>query len=191
VPGLARRLAGLLPSYAKIAWWGLVAPRLVEPQRLEVHQGVVLSERGVLLTVRRDLWGWELPGGSAEPGESGEQAVRREVLEETGVEVEVERLVGCYERSGFRPHTARVYLCRAVAGEARPSHETPVVAWFALDAVPDTLFPWYRGPLSDARRGLARPVERREWQGVTAILAGLWIDLRMRVSDYGAGRTQA
>jgi ADP-ribose pyrophosphatase YjhB (NUDIX family) len=113
--------------------------------------------------------------------------VCREVEEETGVEVEVEHLVGEYTRTGFRPHTARVWRCRAVGGEARPSPETPAVAWFPVDALPATLFPWYRQPLADATADLRGPVHRLEHWGAAAVLAGLWIDLRMRASGDRAG----
>jgi ADP-ribose pyrophosphatase YjhB (NUDIX family) len=184
--GLAGRLGRVLPVYAKTAWWGLVQPHTAEREPLVVHQGVVLSERGVLLSVRSDLHGWELPGGNAEPGESGEDAVRREILEETGVGVEVERLTGEYRRTGFRPHTACVYRCRADAVEPRPSRETPRVAWFPLGAVPGTLFPWYRGPLTDAVADLSEPVRVEERWGLAAIAAGMWIDLRMRLTDHRA-----
>ncbi len=186
--GLASRLAGVLPSYAKIAWWGAVRPRLHRRvPALVVHQAVIFSEQGVLLTVRSDLRGWELPGGHADPAETGEEALRREVLEETGVEVAVERLVGGYERTGFLPHTARVYRCRPLGGSPRPSIETPVVRWFPPEAVPDTLFPWYRGPLADALADLPEPVMRCERQGIAAVLAGALIDLRMRLSSDRAG----
>jgi ADP-ribose pyrophosphatase YjhB (NUDIX family) len=177
----------MLPVYAKTAWWGLVEPRTRERQPLVVHQAVVLSDRGVLLSVRSDLRGWELPGGRAESGESGEEAIRREILEETGVEVVVDRLIGSYYRRGFRPHTARVYCCRATGGAPSPSSETPVVRWFPVDAIPDTLFPWYRGPLADALADRPEPVERHETWGAPEILAGMWIDLRMRLSDHRAG----
>lgn len=179
--GLAARLGDLFPTYAKIAWWGLVAPRVFEGKALVVHQAAVLSERGVLLAVRSDLRGWELPGGNALPGESGEEAVRREVCEETGVLVAVERRVGDYVRTGFRPHTARVWRCRAIGGAPRPSDETPVVRWFAPEDVPDTLFPWYRAPLEDALADRDEPALRREHQGVRSVLAGMRIDLRMRL----------
>ncbi|MGI9590055.1 MAG: NUDIX domain-containing protein [Myxococcota bacterium] len=185
--GLAGRLARILPVYAKTAWWGLVQPHTSERAPLVVHQAVVLSEQGVLLSVRSDLRGWELPGGNAEPGESGEEAIRRELREETGVEVVVEGLTGVYRRSGFRPHTARVYRCRAVGGETRPSSETPLVRWFPLDAVPGTLFPWYRAPLADALARRPEPVIREERWGLAAIAAGMWIDLRMRLSNHRAG----
>jgi ADP-ribose pyrophosphatase YjhB (NUDIX family) len=184
--GLAGRLARILPVYAKTAWWGLVQPRTSEREPLVVAQGVVLGEPGLLLSVRSDLRGWELPGGNVEPGETGPEALRRELLEETGVEVEVERLTGEYRRSGFRPHTALVYRCRAVGGTPRPSRETPLVRWFSADEVPRTLFPWYRGPLADALEDRPEPVLREERWGPAEIVAGMWIDLRMRLSDHRA-----
>lgn len=182
--GLARRLVGILTSYARIAWWGLFAPRIGARRPLWVHQGVVLGERGVLLGVRCDLRGWELPGGAARDGESGEEAVRREIFEETGLRVAVDRRVGDYVRTGFRPHTARVYACRPLAGELRASDETLAVRWFDPERLPDTLFPWYRGPIADALRSDGAPVLRREHQGLAAVLRGMAIDLRMR---FGRG----
>ena len=177
-----RRLAEALPSYAQIAWWGLVAPRARSRAPLHVVHGVVLEEGRVLLTVRVDLRGWELPGGGVHPGESDEAATRREILEETGLDVEVERCIGDYVRSGFLPHTARVFLCRPVGGALRPSSETPRVRWFDVSALPGTLFPWYRAPLEDALHGGPEPVLRREHLGAAAVWAGLRIDLRMRLS---------
>ena len=166
-------------GWLRIAWWGLVAP-LREAEPLIVHQAVVLGPDGVLLAQRSELRGWELPGGAAQPEESGEDAVRREVLEETGIRVEVEQRVAKYLRSGFRPHVAHIYRCRYQGGTARPSHETPNVAWFAPGELPSTLFPWFRGPLRDGLRPTGRVTVRRERQGLRAILAGAWIDLKTR-----------
>jgi 8-oxo-dGTP pyrophosphatase MutT (NUDIX family) len=154
---------------------------------LLVVQGVVLDGERVLLSVRSDLHGWELPGGNPGVSEPDEAAMRREIFEETGIEVAVERRVGDYVRTGFRPHTARVFLCRVTGGALRPSAETPKVRWFPIGQIPDTLFPWYRAPLEDALADLPEPVERHEHQGRAAVWAGMKIDFRMRLSDDRAG----
>ena len=180
-------LLGAVPAYAKLAWWGLVAPRWTETRPLVVLQAVVLGQRGVLLAVRNDLRGWELPGGTLEMDESDEQALRRELMEETGFDVEVTRFVGEYVRSGFRPHTARVYVCRLLGGKPKLGDETRQLDWFDPVNPPWTLFPWYREPLDDALAEDAHPIARREHQGVGAIWAGLRIDLAMRLWADRAG----
>ena len=187
-----RGLSGLVRVYARTAWWGLVSPRSAETEPLVVHQAVVLRDDAqVLLAVRSDIRGWELPGGNPDPGESGGETVVREVFEETGIRIEVERHVGDYVRRGFRPHTARVWRCRCVGGELATSKETPIVEWFPIDAVPTTLLPWYRGPLADALVPDADVVERHETWGPVEIAKAIAIDLRMRATGHRAGRRKA
>jgi len=180
----AAAIASALVAYARTAWWGLVAPRIHEERPLVVVQAVVLREAGdsqhILLSVRSDLLGWELPGGTIERDEPVEAALVREVREETGLEVEPIRHVGDYVRTGFRPHTACVYVCRATGGHLQPSAEAPVVRWFDVRNLPDTLFPWYRDPISDAFVDRTDPVRRQEHQGLGSIWAGMRIDLAMR-----------
>ncbi len=93
----------------------------------------------VLLTQRSDNGLWCVPGGRMEPGESAVEACGREVLEETGLQVEVVRLSGIYTS----PHQVTRYrdgetvqvvaLCFEVsimAGTPGLSDETIAVGWF-------------------------------------------------------------
>ena len=58
----------------------------------------IIEEDKVLLTKRRDVGFWCLPGGAVDAGETIAQAGLREVKEETGVEVQLNRLIGIYSR---------------------------------------------------------------------------------------------
>jgi ADP-ribose pyrophosphatase YjhB (NUDIX family) len=178
--GRARRLAGALPAYAATAWEGL-APAFGLRAPATLAQAVVRDGGRVLLAVRDTLRGWELPGGTLRAGESPEDALRRELREETGLEVAIRRRVGTYARSGFRAHVAHVFECSVAGGSLRPSLETPELRWFDPASLPDTIFPWFRGPLEDALAALPAPVSRTEHQGLRAILAGARIDLSMRI----------
>ncbi len=172
------RLLQVVPHYAYNAWEGFFGHRLSGPSR--VAQGVIRDGDRVLLSMRSNLRGWELPGGNVNEAESPEEGVRREILEETGLQVRVTELVGRYHRTGFLPHTAWVFRCECSGGELTPSAETPRLSWFGVSELPDTMFPWFAGPLDDALRG-AVEVERREHQGLGAILAGARIDLTNRL----------
>lgn len=180
-------MVGALPTYGRLFLWGWVSPGWGEPRPLVVLQAVIRGDDGVLLAVRSDLRGWELPGGTWEEGETAEEALLREVREETGLEVEIVRRVGDYVRTGFRPHTAQVYACRPLGGTLRTSRENRRLEWFRETQIPDTLFPWYRQPLEDALVPAPGPTHREEHQGLSAVRAGMVIDLAMRWSDDRAG----
>jgi 8-oxo-dGTP pyrophosphatase MutT (NUDIX family) len=176
-------LARLPIDHARNAVKGVIGPAVIGERR--VVQAVVTGERGVLLSLRGDLMGWELPGGNVAPGEADEAALVRELREETGLEVAIDAPVGEYVRRGFFAHRALVFRAHAVGGALAPSAEAPALAWFAADALPPELFPWFRTPLADALRG-GSPAAREERLGVGAIAAGFAIDLRVRLRG-GAG----
>lgn len=146
-----QRLAAALASYARIAWWGLVAPRTpFERRRLVIVQAVVLREAAagaasprVLLAVRSDLMGWELPGGTVEPGEALEDAVIREVREETGIEVAVERLIDHvniiqHDDDGrVRVHYLLLdFLARPIGGRLQAGTDAADAKWVPLSDIP-------------------------------------------------------
>jgi 8-oxo-dGTP pyrophosphatase MutT (NUDIX family) len=66
---------------------------------------IIFDENGkVLLSHRRDIDAWNLPGGGVETRELPDEAVIREVREETGLEVIIERLVGVYGKVDTERH---------------------------------------------------------------------------------------
>jgi 8-oxo-dGTP diphosphatase len=122
---------------------------------------VVLKRDCVLLTFRTDVPVWILPGGGIEPRESVEQAAVRETREETGLCVEVIRLVGIYSRPNWHSggdHQV-VVEARAIGGEITTSDESSRVEFFSLDDLPPDLVPWNRVYIRDA---LARKKIRSE-----------------------------
>lgn len=98
--------------------------------------GVIVDDTGehVLLIQRRDNGHWEPPGGVLELDETIEEGLRREIREETGVEVTIERLTGVYKNMS-RGIVALVYRCRAISQPAGSSAEASSVRWHPLAAL--------------------------------------------------------
>ncbi|MBP0449731.1 NUDIX hydrolase [Kitasatospora sp. RG8] len=114
--------------------------------------GAVVREDGRVLAIRRaDNGTWEPPGGVLEPAESIEDGVRREVYEETGIKVGVERLSGVYKNVS-RGVVALVFRCRPEGGTERLSAESTAVAWLTPAEVSDRMAEVYAVRLLDALR---------------------------------------
>jgi 8-oxo-dGTP diphosphatase len=117
------------------------------PERPIVGVGGVVIHDGRALLIRRGseplLGQWSIPGGSLEVGETLEQGVVRELLEETGVEVRVAVLIEVFERIDATAPTRNVdgqerpryhyvivdYLCDRVRGEPRAGGDATDVAY--------------------------------------------------------------
>jgi ADP-ribose pyrophosphatase YjhB (NUDIX family) len=92
----------------------------------------------ILLMERADGSGWCLPCGFVEPNESPSEGVVRETLEETGLVIKVQQLVGVFTRkpsAQMGPHTtiSIVHLCAVVAGELETSHEGQALKYWPID----------------------------------------------------------
>jgi len=109
--------------------------------------GVVIANGRVLLIRRRSppLEGeWSIPGGMLDLGETILEGVRREVAEETGIEVHVRDLIEVFEKIS-QDATGRTqyhfvvldYLCEVIRGEARAGSDASDVAWAAHSDLPE------------------------------------------------------
>ncbi|GAB3959378.1 NUDIX domain-containing protein [Actinoallomurus acanthiterrae] len=97
--------------------------------------GVVVDRDGkALLIRRRDNAHWEPPGGVLELEESIEDGVRREVKEETGLEIEPVALTGVYKNM-VRGIVALVFRCTAVSGELATNDEVTAFQWATAEEV--------------------------------------------------------
>ncbi len=117
-------------------------PNAPKPNSLVVAvSAVVTNDAGEILLHRRsDNELWSVPGGAMELGESIAEAVTREVKEETGFDVEPERLVGVYSDPGHivaysdgevRQQFSICFACRVVGGDFAESDESLDVRFFA------------------------------------------------------------
>jgi 8-oxo-dGTP diphosphatase len=82
---------------------------------------------------------WDVPGGFVEPLEHPEQAVRRELLEETGLKVEVGPLVGVftdvYGDDGVATFNL-YYAASVLSGDEQPADDVSEIGWFGLAEIP-------------------------------------------------------
>jgi 8-oxo-dGTP diphosphatase len=111
--------------------------------------GIVVNDEGRVLVIRRrDNNHWEPPGGILELDETFEEGVRREVHEETGIWVKVERLTGAYKNM-TRGIVALVFRCIPEAGSITITDESREVRWMTLGEVHMFMAPAYAMRVAD------------------------------------------
>lgn len=116
---------------------------------------VIERDGKLLLARRRDIGWWNLPGGGVELRESVEEGLRREVREELGVEIEIERLTGVYSKPQ-KSEVVLVLLCHLPTDQEQDPQTTEEVSewgWFALSTLPSDLLPKHRQRIEDAFSG--------------------------------------
>lgn len=131
--------------------------------------GLVYDEHGRLLLVRHSNGGvWVAPGGAVDPGETPQDAVVREVWEETGLHVEPASLCGTFSGPDFHvvyangdecAYVMTVFECRRIGGRLRPDQVEVLEAMFVEPSELSSvgLSRWARNllPILVARRGEA------------------------------------
>ncbi len=117
------------------------------PERPILGVGAIIEEHGRVLLIERGqepLKGiWSLPGGAVESGEYLKDAVRREVREETGLEVEPVSVGEIFERimpdraGRTEYHYVLIdYVCKVTGGELRPASDAARAEWVPREELP-------------------------------------------------------
>jgi 8-oxo-dGTP diphosphatase len=117
-----------------------VSPKREYPQAPVVGVGGVVIHEGRALLIKRGSEPlkdqWSIPGGTLELGESIQEGVRRELREETGLDVRVGELIEVFDRI-FRDEAGKIqyhfvivdYLCEKISGEAHAASDVKDLAW--------------------------------------------------------------
>ena len=134
------------------------------PYHLISACGLVRKD-GLVLLVRNPKRGWEIPGGTVEQGETITDALKREILEESGIRCEPEHLAGIYQnlkvKDGYGPLEGMkippiinlAFICRYIDGEASVSDESEEVRWATPEeAIGMVTHPLYAKRLKDMLR---------------------------------------
>lgn len=107
--------------------------------------GIIL-ENSKILMVKREIEPfsgyWTLIGGHVEYGEEPENAIKREIKEELGIEVKIKKLVGVYGNPKRDPryHTVSiVYILKKISGEISLDWENKEYRYFSLDNLPEKI----------------------------------------------------
>lgn len=123
---------------------------------------IIFNETGeVLLSHRRDMDAWNLPGGGMEPGELPDECVVREVLEETGLCVAVERLVGVYGKPN-RNELVFSFVCQVKSGSLIETSESDVSQYFSPNTLPPNTLLKHAERIWDALDSQRQPRFRRQ-----------------------------
>ena len=119
-------------------WLTIILSRIIRPLFQVFAAAVVFNDEHKILLVKmtyQQYHPWGLPGGSLEYSETPEDGVVREVHEETGLEVEVEKLL--LVKTWPRDKVGLYYLCKLRAGNFQPSDEVSEYGYFSMADLPD------------------------------------------------------
>jgi len=106
------------------------------PKHIVATASLILNQRGQVLLVKTEKRGWEIPGGQVEEGEDIPSALKREILEESGININILRLSAIYS-SVSEPSKVIIDFISEYAGGTpkKDTIETLDVGWFSKEKV--------------------------------------------------------
>lgn len=128
--------------------------------------GIVFDREGknILVLKRRDVSMWVFPGGGLDDNETPEQAVVREIYEETGLQVAIVRKTAEYTPKNALTSLTHVYECREIKGIPQSTSETRSAGFYPLTALPNPFFSLHKEWLDDAllyeKDVIRKPIEQ-------------------------------
>ncbi len=134
-------MGSLLQTLSKLwkllpAWARLRITRTSQHKFTASVVGIITNDKGQLLLLDhllRPASGWGLPGGFLNPGEQPEAAIRREIREETGLELTDIEL---YRVRTLKRHVEILFSARSAGEGVIGSREITEIKWFAPDDIP-------------------------------------------------------
>ena len=122
-------------------WIHVLAMRMYRPKFRAAVAAMIFDEQGRILlfkhTYRKFEWG--IPAGGLEYGEQPDKAIVREFFEETGMQIEVEKLL-LAESSQEDHNISLIFLCKIVSGIFKESNEISEMKYFDVNELPQMLF---------------------------------------------------
>ena len=101
--------------------------------------GIIFDkDRKALLAKRRDYDLWNLPGGGVDTGETPEEALEREILEEIGAKVKSKKFCGVYFKKG-KDEIVFAYLVKLKPFAFKPTDEAKEIKYFSVNQLPENL----------------------------------------------------
>lgn len=132
---IARKIWRVLPYRAR-----LFVVRVWQDKFTVSVVALVVNEKGEVLILDHFLRpgsSWGLPGGFVDPGEPPEEAVRRELLEETGIEI---THVSLAEVRTIRKHVEILFRARGNGEPVLAGREIRAARWLTADNLPDDMY---------------------------------------------------
>ncbi|AQU79256.1 MULTISPECIES: NUDIX domain-containing protein [Planococcus] len=106
-------------------------PAFLPPSHILSAAAIVLNDEGEILLIKGPRRGWEMPGGQVEERESLEMAAIREVKEETGIDIEIQKFCGVFQNVE-NSICNMLFLAKPVGGQATTSAESLLVGFYPI-----------------------------------------------------------